>query len=341
MAQDITERWSDKSYAPKGTSVRTFDAVGFDNEAQAVSATCSKFGCYPGQPHPRDATQFVQMGGVSARTNQGPETWIVSATYSYLPPDAVTVAGAGNTSPLQQPTRWRIDPSLESVQVDSDNFGNPLLSSALTPLGKTSRVIRCLTISAWKYYPNFSIAWALRFMNCVNFNPVTVKSLGVVDPYRMKCTHIGPVEDIVLTQPRPIEVLHQWTIRGATVSGIKNDPGYRQRFLDQSYSGWYQGTDNAFRQGDFSEPEPNNQSFYRTRTVPTLLDGTGKPLDSKIKIGEGTSPKSPASAPKKLTGPFFTASYGGDGNNSSGISAYFANYAFEPAVDFSELFAVL
>lgn len=297
-AQQPTEIWSQRGYTRNTSAQRVFIAPGYTTAAAAEAAVIGNFGVQPGAPHPDDQYLYVTFGGITCRNEGGPTTWIVNVPYTPIP------QSVGTNDPLLRDTRWEITNALESIAIDVDRFGNPITNSAGTPIDpKPTRTINTLQISAFRYYPNYSISTALQYMNKVNASAIQVKSLGLVPAGCMKCLMIQPTNPIILTKPAPIEVVHRFEIRGALVSGVADDPAYALRFLDQGYSGWYKDAQGRFQPGEFSEKDPrtanNATPEYINRSQITLMNGRGGPLDyfvmqgQPVMIGEGQNPKTP------------------------------------------------
>lgn len=331
-SQTPTERWSDRTYTPLQGATRTFDVPGYDTSTAAIAAVINNFGVRPGAPHPDDPFMYVTMGGINARNNEGPTTWIVSCNYGYL----AQTSGLGQANPLQNPTRWAFTLGLESINVDADASGEPITNSAGTPFDpKETRTINTLQVTATRFYPNFSIALALRYMNRVNASPIQMKSLGTIPKGCIKCQLICPSNEIVLSQPSPIEVVHRFEIRGKMVSGIDSDPGFWLRQLDEGTTGWYLGDDQQFYEEEFSVRDAENvASAYKIKTNKTLLNGTGVPRDPTVKLGRGTAPKTP-----HATNPEFQL--GRNVGISQKPKATYLYFWVEDLVDFGPLIAGL
>lgn len=280
-ALDPTERWAERSITPQQGATRAFDCCGYVTGAAAIGSVVNKFAIRTGAIHPEDPTMFVALGGVTARANEGPQTWIVTVTYVYL-----AQSKGQDADPLARPTRWQIVPSEISVSAELDRYKNLVGNSAGAAADPPfPRNVKVLEIIATRYFPNYSIAYGLQFMNGVNASDVPIKSLGTVPAESIMCTFIAPTSEIILEYPQPIEVVHKFQVRGPKISGDANDPAFRLRMIDKGFSGWYVGTSGATVQGDFSDPDPENSGRYRIRSSPTLLDGYGKPIDPNIKIG--------------------------------------------------------
>ena len=293
-----TEDWRQASHTPLQRAHRTFVAPGYTTATDAINAVTAKFAIRYGSalssPKITDPNMYVAMGGVSVKTLDGPTTWQVDVEYAYL---ANTYSTGQDGPPLERPTEWDITPGLDSVEVDADIFGNPIANSAGIPFPKRQKTIRTLFIRATRYYPNFSIATALKYMNKINASPVRIKSLGTVGWGAIKCTMIAPVGKIILDQLSPIQVVHEFEVRNVLVSGEAREPGFMLVEIDKGGSGWYM-KGGKYCQGDFSIPDPKTVTDvlpygtdYITKSGETLLNGDGYPifseLDAGVRIGEG------------------------------------------------------
>lgn len=285
-----TEDWRMRSHKPRVSAARGFLAPGYSTSQAAIAAVIGNFGVRPGAVHPDDPYMFVTMDGLEARNQDGPTTWIVTVAYAYL---ASTYSAGQDAEPLLRPTRWLIQPGLDSINIDMDVYGNPIANSAGVPFEpKRTDMIRTLFIRATRFYSNYAIGTALKYMNKTNASPVTIKSLGIVPAGCLKCNLIAPTQEIVLDQPQPIEVVHEFEVRGEIVTGDNLDPGFALAEIDKGSAGWYYKNNIAY-QGDFSTPDPADSTQYINRTSEVLLDGTGAPLPQEItagvRIGTGNS----------------------------------------------------
>lgn len=333
MSQTPTERWSDRQYSPKQSAYRAFDAPGYPNSVAAINAVISNFGTRPGVTHPDDNSLFVTMEGLSARNNGGPTTWIVGVGYKYL-----AAADGQDLTPLDRRTRWDIDIGTATAITDHDIYGNPLANAAGGPYEPAPFDIATIVVTARKYFPNFSINYALRFLNHVNYTPVTLTSFGTLGPLQLKCTAFTPTTTIILTQELPIEVMIRFEVRNSRLAGQPNDPGFVLRKKNQGFRGFFQDSSGKVQQGDFSIPDPTHETIYINVTEPVLLDEVGRPIDSRVRIGEGKSPQTPVAAPPNTFGvpdPQLVRRTKGP----AGVT--FMEFIMDQPTDFGELFAAL
>lgn len=302
-----TERWSERTYSPRQSATRTFDVPGYDTGTAAISAVINNFGVRPGTPYPDDNFLFIPMEGISARNNEGPTTWIVTVQYAYL---AQAAFGVGD-NPLSNPTVWEVHSGLEGVSTETDSWGYPITNSAGDPPDSLADMtITTLTIRATKHYLNYSIAQALKYMNKVNSTPVTLKTFGTLLPGQVKCKLICPTSQIIISQQVAIEVVTDFEVRSPRISGSNDDPAFAYSMIDRGWRGWWNNSD-VPTQGDFSEPDPTTPGRYKSRTLPTLLNGRGQPLDPTIKIGE--TGKTPITTPPYIgLSPFANVQKTGD-----------------------------
>lgn len=328
ITPQVTELWSEDKIIKNQSATRGFLAVNYATGPAAIAAAINRFGLRVGQTHPDDPSMVIGDSSLSVATHQGPTTWKVMANYLYFP------TSFASSEKLKRPTLWSILPSLESSQTDQDIHKRPIINSAGTPFPKPEKTINNLVIRARKYFPNYSIKQAFTYQNKVNSKAVTLRSFGTVPDRCMKCTLIAPVsEDIDLNTPAPLEIVFHFEIRTKGVSGEKNDVGFQLRLLDQGYSGWWEDTSGVKHPGDFTEKDVMTGQYVK-RTVPTLLDGEGKPIDASIKVGTGTG-KAPVPPPPKYSAVFNVIAGSVKGEPS------FLQYDLYDYVDFTPLLALL
>lgn len=297
-----TELWTEREYAPFQSAQRAFICPGYADGGAAINAVYAAFGCRPGTPHPLNPSVFATIG-VQVRNRDGPTTWIVIVPYNYL--QGAQSSGA-ELEPLLRPTRYLIEPGISSEQVEVDAYGNTYMNAAGFPFEEQHyRPMNSLKITATRFYPNYNIALGLKYQKKTNAVPVQINTLGTVQTGQMYCEFIGPTQEIILSQPAPIEVKHVFEVRGPLVSGAADDPSFRYRRLNSGTQGWYKDASGALQAEEFSCPDPSRSSsgktYYKTCSAPTPLKPDGTPIDSNVRLGEGLSPKTPVSPPANRT----------------------------------------
>lgn len=278
---------------------------------------------------------------VRARTPSriAPRTWEVTVEYA-IPPAGEFTGGGDPNDPLSRPMRirWGVRPYSKAMQVDATN--RPIRNSAgvfFDPLPETEVYIE--TLSILRNESTYDRAKARQFRNHVNNNQFVVGNTTIL-PYECKCVYIGPSSEFEATATY-IEIEYQFEIAGdLRADSTPNESGFPFDFhvVDQGTRGWFNdGTNN--RLGFFCTYEVDSGNNYVTRVIdePVLLDGTGKPIDTAIRVTnkpDGTGKVyTPIANPS--TSERMSEDYESPFSTSSVKQWLFANL---PEADFSQIF---
>jgi hypothetical protein len=282
MALLITETWSERSWTPQKSASRSFIVSGATSEEIAVDALRTKRASY-GDTYPSDSSLVAQSPDPMKMAS-------ADGTYN-LKVNYVPVNSASNRSSSQiGKLSWSIDYEEVEEPFEFDASGLVVVNSAGSAFdpGPTTTVIYPI-LNILRYESNFDLGLAFAFMNRINAYAFTVPNYGPmiggqVDPGNCLCQLIKP-SSFALGDPF-VAVAYRLKFSAF---------GFPSRQMDLGYTGWFLNPKtNALEPDKFTEgPE------HREVTFPIRLDGTGKPMNDKYKVGrKGYDAKSPAPGPK-------------------------------------------
>lgn len=174
------------------------------------------------------------------------------------------------SDPENGPTiRWRWDEAVESQDVAWDVANNALVNTAGDPItGGIPDEVYNHTLMVSREEPLFSPAFASQYRGRVNAAALSV--LGFTIPAEtMRCTSIKP-EGEQTPQSSTVTVVYQFLFKDGT---RPHDP----RVADVGFRGWAASATAPFYSSALTDDEPID--------TPTLLDGTGKPIASHVRVG--------------------------------------------------------
>jgi hypothetical protein len=303
MPAQCSEDWNGRglNQAANGQwqATRIWQVIDAANEADALAAAP-----FPGSDlipalnasHPQNARLIVTNR--NPVTDGGPTTWKVTVSYSIV---AITGGGGDgdplNTTPI---VSWGMGEITLAVDRDVDN--KAIINSAGDafdpPLQRTFKTLRLRIV---KWFPIFDLALSDTFTNTVNSNNFQTGNLAITVGQCL-CTGILPAEDYPITSTAiPIGFDFE-IIRGLYNNQFPVKP-YSTYVKDQGRRGWYTPAGGSTPTlGDFHYADGERVD----QDVP--LDGTGKPIDTTIRVTKSLI--APANNPTPTTNtlaPFSTA----------------------------------
>ena len=272
MAVEVSERWSDEKLhkdfnSTQWTAIRTFDVAGVTDAQAAALASGSPYGSIPriGEQHPRTSSMAVRSIDPE-RT--GFSLFKVTANY-----------GVGTFDNQEDPLlkkphiKWGI--GSESLPVDHDADGNPLLNSALDAFDPPlSTEFTTIFLSITRNEPYFDVQKALTYSNRININPFNIKGAGIVAPGQILCRSIQPAGEYI-EGTRFVPIVYDFELR----SGLKLDSdglwdGFKYRILDQGLRALYD-----LKKGPGRIYDPDQKDHSKGAPTPVTsdvrLDGYG------------------------------------------------------------------
>lgn len=286
MAVEVSERWSDeklhKDYKSTAwTGIRAFDVLGVADAQAAAIASGSPYGAIPriGQQHPRTSSMAVHSVDPE-RT--GFNLFKVTVNYAVGTFD-------GQEDPLLQKPKLKWGIGSESLPVDHDADGNPLLNSALDAFDPPpSAEFTTIFLSITRNEPYFDVAKALAYSNRINANAFTIKGAGVVDSGQILCRSIQPTGEYI-EGVRFVPVCYDFELR----SGLKQDSdglwdGFKYRILDQGLRAFY---DTSLPPARIYDPDqPARLKAATPVTTDVRLNGYGATFDGAYTVTANFSP---------------------------------------------------
>lgn len=271
MAIEVTERGGRQT----GTSDDQRTAQRRFHAKTSASETAEDVRADSGVPqfndeHPEDSRRKVRR--VNVRQIQSSPLFEVDVQYE-VPPDGSrhrAEEALGEQEPLSAPPVYEWRQIVQDVPIDRDVDGNPIVNSArqgfATPPTKRIRSIH-LTIS--RNQSVFNVARSLDFANAVNADQFQGAAPGLV-----QCLEIVPTSVFTIDFAY-INVAYAFEFRDDVTWGPKP---FQLRILDQGNMGLADddGTIKLLRIVTDSKQDVQD----------ALLDGTGKPIDSTLKLGE-------------------------------------------------------
>lgn len=269
MAVEVSERWSDEKLhkdfnSTQWTAIRTFDVAGVTDAQAAALASGSPYGSIPriGEQHPRTSSMAVRSIDPE-RT--GFSLFKVTVNYGVGTFD-------NQEDPLLKKPRIKWGIGSESLPVDHDADGNPLLNSALDAFDPPlSTEFTTIFLSITRNEPYFDVQKALTFSNRININPFNIKGAGIVAPGQILCRSIQPAGEYI-EGVRFVPIVYDFELR----SGLKLDSdglwdGFKYRILDQGLRAFYSKTE----KGRIYDADQRTAPTKSPVTTDVRLDGKG------------------------------------------------------------------
>lgn len=300
MAIETLEIWSKQS--DNGDSaVRAFSVINASSATQARQAGGIPT---PGQAHPENPNLYA---GKPACTRPGFNYYVVTVGYSR---DKATEETGGN--PLSEPARYRWTVRNESIEIDTDINGNPILNSAFDPFGQPATGEQeYIHLTVTKNVPTFDVKQAIEFVNSTNDAPVIIPGAGEVNTNNLYCTSIAPTGDYSL-EVDYVNVAYDFDVADADLGIV--------RILDQGFNA-------VQKAGEAPKKVPD-------LTEPVLLDGLGHVFPNKI---EGVQDGGDIQGGTTPPGATVEAVPSGQGSVQQGDRAVFLRYRKAPQRTFTEL----
>jgi len=284
----VTRNWSGRSYAIEGNQITAIEAwtiVGVSSQIDAQNQILNSSGTpiQRGDPHPDPEFAGLTVAHVNARSI-APLAWLVSISFTL----SNNVAFPLNRILL--PMELMIEPVENYEPVLQDLSGVTIQNSAKSPIDPQ------LTLN--KGYRSFRARWyatfyngsaATTYENAVNSDVITIPGIGTVTPGQAWCQKYG-LATAVKSTDKYVAMDVILNVR----TDIK-DP-WQPRVVDKGRYGWYSSGGSQERgpfctkKGDFANED-------------VLLDGTGKPLDSRWYVWDGSSAQTPVAASLPVSGP--------------------------------------
>lgn len=272
MPAEVTKKWSVLSYNGEEAE-EVYQVIGVSNAIQAqIAPGIPQLNTgYPGKPQLKSLLPVVSSGGYGL--------YEVTVRYA-IPP-------AGNwqeqeINPVDRATRirWEIGNSSEPIDLAldaSNQWAVPILNSAGDPYDPPIHEdFGTLFLHVYKFVTDFDLIMAMNYRNAVNTDAFTVLGRYSVSPGQSRCVLMGI--------PADYNINATWVEAQLTLE-FRAD-GFDRRLLDKGYRGW-QEVSGTTSSAPFTDVSGNNV------TAPILLDGTGKPLDSTIKVNGQTPVEAP------------------------------------------------
>lgn len=270
----VTEKWSGRGWAVTGDGYeaeRAFDVSDVADETEAVAAVSASMGVFVGSLHP-----FLPGGGLFCRDVRarriGPTFYEVTARYT---PRAYEGGDLLDRAPRYS---WAIE--IEHIETDVDEDGRLICNSAgypIRPKPTKERVVWILQVRRWE--PFYNPAVAELYIGSVN------SAAGYLGPFyvdegQMLCRSILPIGEYTATAT-PIEILYVFAI-----------------VRTEKYPWDWDYADMGTTGNGPNGPAQFVNSKGKEIAEPTLLDGAGLPINSTVKLDNGTeapdTPEAPA-----------------------------------------------
>jgi hypothetical protein len=301
MAVLVTWKVSESRFVSGESAYRVYEVTGVANELEALSACQYQ----QGTSHPSDSRLLARVPEVT--TLAGKTLYRVAVTW-YRPKGTTTPPG---TTKLGTRTmEWDIGNTTEPIDIAAN--GEAILNSAgsrFEPPPSSTITTMHLNVSRWE--STFDPIKAMIYSNKVNIDQFSIfdhrgTMIGTVEPGQIKCDSIteagyDEAEDI-------FRVRYTFELR---------ELGFDHRILDTGNYGWF---GNPAQEGKFIAADGEVLTNVR-------LDGTGKPMDSRIKVRQsktdivGATPVArPARTPQLW--PMFSPNSDGSGAANLGDATY-------------------
>jgi len=271
MAIEVTRRWSSRGYGlvnGKWQAERFYDVVGTTAEDAALSAVASAVGDY-NSSHPYRPE--LLCNSITIAESVGPAHFVVRMGYEV--PELGQFPSPDD--PLSRPYRYYWQKIVKNIPQERQISESAALNgyaiavstgSPVDPKATAEIYTRMLIIR--RYEPLYDLSLAQAYENTVN------NAAGVIGPIevgigQMLCHSIEPTGECTAGAPY-LEIEYQFEIDTSQAHP------FQTYIIDQGRDGWYDdgGTSKRGRFGIGGEACVDD----------VLLDGTGKPLDSSVKV---------------------------------------------------------
>lgn len=285
------------SWAPEGFRAQLGFTVSYPADEDAVLDQMAAAGYFVNAPHPLNPVMLCNGVNVEIISIN-----MARVTVTYLQTDAPF---PDKSEPLREPPRLRWRGGYESVPVDRDPNGKPIVNSAGDPFENIYDDFRTRFFTIVVNLPFYDINYDVNYANRCNSNPWNPLNIGSLSRGQAKCLSVMPTDDIVSGAkyvPTAFEFEIRQGQRAVTSMGGFNGvwDGFQRVLLDQGPNGWY---NTSGGRGPFVNDKGDEVGSV-------LLDSTGLPLLSTTKIlvkqgnGAGATPLATPSANKTTADKF-------------------------------------
>jgi hypothetical protein len=289
----VTKGWRGRvkarSAGQSDTGIATFIVSGATDENAAMDAVFTTFGIeVNSQWDPTDPFNTLRCRSVTPRRLDGPMTFEVVCAFE------VPAAGSfqKTVSPLLVPTRYKWDDCIEEFPFDRDIDNNAITNSAHFPPSSppTKRIIKKIISIRWNA-PYYDYATLKAFENTVCTDTIQLPEPGgffaIFGPGTLFCGSLIPEREYTVHDTFVPMVM---TLEGYDQSQF--NPGLTEPFqlhlLDEGSVG-------------YRADQVTEGNFCTAAGVQVAsdihLDGTGKPISSKIVLDDLSAPASALHSP--------------------------------------------
>lgn len=315
---DATENWSDrrlvKAAGGNWSATRSWDIINATTETECLTATIiggSTLVPAFNEQHPDQSRLKVRSREVE---RPGFNMWRLTCTYEIPVDDSGFDDGDGD--PLDEPVKFEWEIGNETISIDRDRDGHPLLNSAGDPFETNPQRQRLtLHLVLKRYEPFFDVQLPMAYMNTVNSESFTVPGLGIVQAgqaYRSSIEAAAPYSadfQSILVEYR-----------------FRFDPlGFQLKLIDQGYQSWWHKTPSS---DDVKGRITTKDEL--TVSKPVLLNGAGRIIDTTLVVGDNSPTSSISSNPSLPLGMTAAAVHGAS-------TAFTISYDIIPESNFSDL----
>ncbi|HEX4796184.1 MAG TPA: hypothetical protein VH370_20510 [Humisphaera sp.] len=257
----VTQRYSGSSLRKVSNAWvarESWNVTGTPDKSTAIEVACS-------HNLPHSINPNMRAGHRDASNYKGPLSWIVTADFTFGD------HGACAQTPLDEPAKILAEAGIEMVPTDIDKDQNAILNSAGDPFDPPqSGAVHTLGLCVRLAVPFYNIQEAIKITDAVNSDPFELRGAGGVEPGQCHCRSYKPTEDYTENAPFVwVEYVFEFA------EGVEP---WQSITFDEGRNGWYVNLFNETVKGQicYNDGTPVNQDVR--------LDGTGKPMDPKMKI---------------------------------------------------------
>ena len=272
-AKKVTEAWTGSALTmgilDNGwQAVRVFHVSGATDKLDAILSCASiPFVAFVGAPHPNNSRMVCQ----TMVCDDNLVLRKVTATYA--------INNLGElTDPLRMKTRWRPKPAKRMEPSDVDLYGNPKTNSAGVPFDPPKQRKRGgLFVQAIRNEPFFDWGRAVAIQDTTNSVRFVIPGAGTLNPGQMYCDSMECLTDLYFGMTYAT-IAYNFELRaGNLIPGTSEYDAFFDSELDQGDSGWAIDSEEFATRGLFCNADGLEIGYV-------LLDGTGKPIDSSLKV---------------------------------------------------------
>jgi hypothetical protein len=276
-----TENFTGRNLSPSSTggwtATRVWMVTGAVNEGEVQTALpLPNSGTLPvaklNDSHPQNA--LLICTGLTIE-QIGPRAWMLRATYT-MP--SLTGLPPGDPNPLLSKPRVSWEEGQRAVPFDIDLVGVPVINSTGVPYSPApTREIYFDILTIKRHEPFFDLQKARLFRNAVNSNTFTSGNV-VFLAGECLCTSIKPTQEYT-TDATAIEIAYRFQIEGGLneTSTTQGFEPFQLHMRDRGRSSFGQGGSGAVM-----GPITGADGAAIADDVP--LDGTGKPIETTLKV---------------------------------------------------------